>query len=41
MLQLELIENEEKTKTTWNQLEPIETIFHQIEDAVEFAQHGN
>ena len=28
-------------KKPWNQSEPIETIFHQIEEAVEFAQHGN
>jgi len=39
--ELELIENEEKMKTPWNQSEPLETVFHQIEEAVEFAQHGN
>ena len=39
--ELELIENEQKLKTPWNQDEPIETIFHQVEECVEFAQHGN
>ena len=39
--ELELIENEQKMKTTWNQDEPIETVFYQIEECVEFAQHGN
>ena len=38
---LELIENEQKMKTPWNQDEPIETVFYQIEECVEFAQHGN
>ena len=28
-------------KILWNQEEPIETVFHQIELAVEFVQHGN
>ena len=28
-------------KIPWNQEEPIETVFHQIELAVEFVQHGN
>jgi len=39
--ELELIENEQKMTTTWNQDEPIETVFYQIEECVEFAQHGN
>ena len=39
--QLELIENEERMKTPWNQNEPLETVFHHIEEAVELAQHGN
>ena len=39
--ELEIIENEQKLKTPWNQDEPIETVFHQIEECVEFAQHGN
>ena len=28
-------------KTPWNQNEPIETIFSQVEECIEFAQHGN
>ena len=28
-------------KTLWNQDEPIENIFYQIEECVKFAQHGN
>ena len=28
-------------KTPWNQNEPLENVFHQIEEAVEFAKHGN
>ena len=39
--ELELMENEQKLKTPWNQEEPIETVFHQIEECMEFAQHGN
>ena len=39
--ELELIENEQKMKTPWNQDEPIETVFSQVEECAEFAQHGN
>jgi len=38
---IELIENEQKLKTPWNQEELIETVFHQVEECVEFAQYGN
>ena len=34
---LELPENQEKMKTLYNQNELIETVFYQIESAVEFA----
>jgi len=39
--ELDLVENEEKMKKAWNQEEPIEVLFNQIEEAVEYAQHGN
>ena len=41
IIELELIENDQKLKTLWNQEDPIETVFYQIEECVEFAQHGN
>ena len=28
-------------KTVWNQEEPIENMFFQIEEGVEYAKHGN
>ena len=39
--EIELMENEQKLKTPWNQEDPIETVFHQVEECIEFAQHGN
>ena len=37
----ELIENQEKMKTPWNQEKPIEIVFYQIESVIEFAQYDN
>ena len=38
--ELELIKNEQKMKIPWNQDNPIETIFYQIKECIEFSQYG-
>ena len=39
--ELDLQQNEENTKQHWNQEEPIETVFQQLEEGITHAQYGN